>query len=115
MPDCFASGACHDLSARLPPGWIHAVYTPVDSLVFGGNFLHSHGMAKQLEVYELERSTRVPRKFCFPYYEVRLQRCAGVGVDAHSPLTTFHSTCTGTRSRTTASRHVPLRFKSCMR
>ncbi|KAJ8951462.1 hypothetical protein NQ318_006895 [Aromia moschata] len=25
----------------IPTGWIYAVYTPVDSLVFGGNFLHS--------------------------------------------------------------------------
>jgi hypothetical protein len=24
----------------IPTGWIHAVFTPVDSLVFGGNFLH---------------------------------------------------------------------------
>ena len=23
----------------IPSGWIHAVYTPVDSMVFGGNFL----------------------------------------------------------------------------
>ncbi|RCN49969.1 hypothetical protein ANCCAN_04005 [Ancylostoma caninum] len=25
----------------IPSGWIHAVFTPSDSLVFGGNFLHS--------------------------------------------------------------------------
>ena len=25
----------------IPSGWMHAVYTPEDSLVFGGNFLHS--------------------------------------------------------------------------
>lgn len=24
----------------IPTGWIHAVFTPEDSLVFGGNFLH---------------------------------------------------------------------------
>ena len=24
----------------IPAGWIHAVYTPEDSIVFGGNFLH---------------------------------------------------------------------------
>ena len=25
----------------IPTGWIHAVLTPIDSLVFGGNFLHN--------------------------------------------------------------------------
>ena len=29
-------------------GWIHAVYTSQDSLVFGGNFLHSHNIGLQL-------------------------------------------------------------------
>lgn len=28
----------------IPTGWIHAVYTPVDTLVFGGNFLHSYNI-----------------------------------------------------------------------
>ena len=29
-------------------GWIHAVSTPADSLVFGGNFLHRYNMILQL-------------------------------------------------------------------
>jgi hypothetical protein len=33
----------------LPSGWIHAVYTPVDSIVFGGNFLHSFNIRLQLQ------------------------------------------------------------------
>lgn len=33
----------------IPTGWIHAVFTPVDSLVFGGNFLHSFNMRMQLQ------------------------------------------------------------------
>jgi len=32
----------------IPTGWIHAVLTPVDSLVFGGNFLHSLSIGLQL-------------------------------------------------------------------
>jgi len=32
----------------LPSGWIHAVMTPVDSMVFGGNFLHKLCMPMQL-------------------------------------------------------------------
>jgi len=32
----------------LPSGWIHAVMTPVDSMVFGGNFLHKLCIPMQL-------------------------------------------------------------------
>ena len=32
----------------IPTGWIHAVYTPVNSVVFGGNFLHSLNIQLQL-------------------------------------------------------------------
>ncbi|QRV86082.1 JmjC domain, hydroxylase [Ceratobasidium sp. AG-Ba] len=52
----------------IPTGWIHCVYTPTDSLVFGGNFLHSYNIATQLRVRDIEISTRVPRKFCFPFF-----------------------------------------------
>ncbi|KAG6813095.1 hypothetical protein H0H92_013949 [Tricholoma furcatifolium] len=34
----------------IPAGWIHAVYTPVDTLVFGGNFLHSYDVGKRDKV-----------------------------------------------------------------
>ena len=40
-------------------GWIHAVYTPVDTLVFGGNFLHSFNIPMQLNIYSIEDRTRV--------------------------------------------------------
>ena len=43
----------------IPTGWIHAVYTPADSLVFGGNFLHSFGIEKQLKTAHLEDVTHV--------------------------------------------------------
>ena len=33
----------------IPTGWIHAVFTPIDSLVFGGNFLHVYNIPMQLE------------------------------------------------------------------
>lgn len=29
----------------IPTGWIHSVYTPMDTIVFGGNFLHSYNIA----------------------------------------------------------------------
>ncbi|KAJ3517785.1 hypothetical protein NLJ89_g275 [Agrocybe chaxingu] len=52
----------------IPTGWIHAVYTPVDTLVFGGNFLHSYEVATQLRVREIEVATQVPKKFTFPMF-----------------------------------------------
>lgn len=52
----------------IPTGWIHAVYTPEDSLVFGGNFLHSYGIVKQLKVAQVEDNTKVPQKFRYPFF-----------------------------------------------
>lgn len=52
----------------IPTGWIHAVYTLEDSLVFGGNFLHSFGIEKQLRVAQVEDLTKVPNKFRYPFY-----------------------------------------------
>nr|XP_018914262.1 PREDICTED: jmjC domain-containing histone demethylation protein 1 isoform X1 [Bemisia tabaci] len=52
----------------IPTGWIHAVYTPKDSLVFGGNFLHSYAIEKQLRIAQVEDSTRVPQKFRYPFF-----------------------------------------------
>lgn len=52
----------------IPSGWIHAVYTPVDSMVFGGNFLHSFNIPTQLNISNIEDRTRVPGKFRFPFY-----------------------------------------------
>ncbi|KAJ3526806.1 hypothetical protein NM688_g8215 [Phlebia brevispora] len=52
----------------IPTGWIHAVYTPVDTLVFGGNFVHSYNVATQLKVRDIEIATHVPKKFRFPYF-----------------------------------------------
>lgn len=52
----------------IPTGWIHAVYTPTDSLVFGGNFLHSFGILKQLKIALVEDATKVPQKFRFPFF-----------------------------------------------
>ncbi|XP_065185218.1 lysine-specific demethylase 2B-like isoform X2 [Sycon ciliatum] len=58
---------CHRHSWR-KKGWIHAVHTPVDSLVFGGNFLHSFNISGQLAVADIEETTKVPQKFRFPFF-----------------------------------------------
>jgi hypothetical protein len=52
----------------IPTAWIHAVYTPTDSVVLGGNFLHGLDMALQLEVHCIESRTRVQEKFRFPFF-----------------------------------------------
>ncbi|BHF71833.1 Lsd1/2 complex PHD finger containing protein Phf2 [Sparganum proliferum] len=53
----------------LPAGWIHAVYTPCDSLVFGGNFLTQLAIPLQLSVYRMEQKQGTAQRFLFPYFE----------------------------------------------
>lgn len=73
---------CYGLSPYLRP----TKYTPVDTLVFGGNFLHSYNIATrkrctistitdnfdieatELKVRDIEIATHVPKKFRFPYF-----------------------------------------------
>lgn len=52
----------------LPSGWIHGVYTTRDSLVFGGNFLHSYNIQMQLKVYNIETKTKVPLQLRYPFF-----------------------------------------------
>ena len=52
----------------IPSGWIHAVYTPKDSLVFGGNYLHPYAIERQLKIAQLEETLKVPHKYRFPYF-----------------------------------------------
>jgi JmjC domain, hydroxylase/Jumonji helical domain len=52
----------------IPTAWIHGVYTPKDSLVFGGNFLHGADIPLQLAVHCLESRARVPERFRFPHF-----------------------------------------------
>ena len=61
------SSTTHSLTDSLAQ--IHAVYTPEDSLVFGGNFLHSFSATMQLDVYRIERESGVSKKYTFPMYE----------------------------------------------
>ncbi|VDO00946.1 unnamed protein product [Rodentolepis nana] len=53
----------------LPSGWIHAVYTPKDSLVFGGNFLTQFSIPLQLHVYHMETVQETEQRFLFPAFE----------------------------------------------
>lgn len=56
----------------IPSGWLHAVYTPEDAVVLGGNFLHLRHFALQHRVFELECRLRVPSKYLFPSYRETL-------------------------------------------
>jgi len=56
----------------IPSGWIHAVYTPVDSLVFGGNYLHPFAMERQIRIAQVEETLKVPQKFRFPFFNEML-------------------------------------------
>ncbi|KAJ3125259.1 JmjC domain-containing histone demethylation protein 1 [Physocladia obscura] len=47
---------------------IHAVFTPKDTIVIGGNFLHGMNISGQLEIYDVENKINVPLKFRFPYF-----------------------------------------------
>ena len=53
----------------IPAGWIHAVWTPEDSLVIGGNFLTRMNYGMQFRVAQLEKATGVARKFRYPHFQ----------------------------------------------
>jgi len=66
----------------IPTGWIHAVYTPVDSVAFGGNFLHGLDVPLQLEICTIEERSNVQQKFRFPYYKA--MNCYALGFFLHN-------------------------------
>lgn len=53
----------------IPSGWIHAVWTPEDSLVIGGNFLTRIHYGVQLQVLEIEKNTKVAQMFRYPFFQ----------------------------------------------
>ncbi|KAJ8102644.1 hypothetical protein POJ06DRAFT_298974 [Lipomyces tetrasporus] len=78
----------------IPSGWIHAVYTPVDSLVIGGNFLTARDLSMEIQIAKIEKKTKVPRKFRFPHFSKVLwfaandymeqqRREPGIRIDRH--------------------------------
>jgi F-box/leucine-rich repeat protein 10/11 len=53
----------------IPSGWIHAVWTPDDSLVIGGNFLTRIHYSMQIKVLEIEKNTKVAAMFRYPFFQ----------------------------------------------
>lgn len=43
------------------------MFTPDDSLVFGGNFIHSFNIPGQIKISEIEDNTKVNVKYSFAY------------------------------------------------
>ena len=47
------------------------MFTPEDSLVFGGNFVHSFNISRQIKISEIEDNTKVNQLFvCFFLFDV---------------------------------------------
>ncbi|RKP15109.1 hypothetical protein BJ684DRAFT_7523, partial [Piptocephalis cylindrospora] len=60
----------------IPTGWIHAVRTPEDAMVIGGNFLHGLNIPGQLAIAKIEERTHVPQTYRFPYWYETCWRAA---------------------------------------
>jgi hypothetical protein len=73
--ECFYIDIVPGETFIIPSGWIHAVYTPDDSLVFGGNFLHSYAITRQLQCFKIESRTKVNEVYMFPYFR-QIHFCA---------------------------------------
>lgn len=73
LGDQLEDGIAMDLTEgnlfMIPCGYIHAVYTPGDSFIVGGNFLTLRDITTQLKVVEIEQQTKVPKRFTFPQFE----------------------------------------------
>lgn len=67
LRDVTRADICTGETMLIPAGWIHAVHTPCDTLVIGGNFLADYDVAMHFRLEALEIATRVPRKFRFPH------------------------------------------------
>lgn len=67
--ECYRVDLSEGDTMLIPSGWIHAVWTPEDSLVIGGNFLTRMNYGMQLRVAQVEKATGVARKFRYPHFQ----------------------------------------------
>lgn len=67
--ECYRVDLSEGDTMLIPSGWIHAVWTPEDSLVIGGNFLTRMNYGMQLKITKIEKDTKVPRKFRYPHFQ----------------------------------------------
>ena len=52
----------------IPGGWPHAVYTPEDSMVVGGNFVHAANLGLQCLVWRIEDRLHVQPSYRYPNF-----------------------------------------------
>ncbi|KAL8970056.1 MAG: hypothetical protein Q9197_004022 [Variospora fuerteventurae] len=67
--ECYRVDLSEGDTMLIPAGWIHAVWTPEDSLVIGGNFLTRLNYSMQLRITQIEKATGVARKFRYPHFQ----------------------------------------------
>lgn len=67
--ECYRVDLSEGDTMLIPAGWIHAVWTPEDSLVIGGNFLTRLNYSMQLRVAQVEKATGVAKKFRYPHFQ----------------------------------------------
>ena len=67
--ECYRVDLSEGDTMLIPSGWIHAVWTPEDSLVIGGNFLTRMNYAMQIRIAQIEKVTGVARKFRYPHFQ----------------------------------------------
>lgn len=67
--ECYRVDLYEGDTMLIPSGWIHAVWTPKNSLVIGGNFLTKLNYGMQIKIAKIEKDTKVPRKFRYPFFQ----------------------------------------------
>jgi F-box/leucine-rich repeat protein 10/11 len=67
--ECYRVDLSEGDTMLIPSGWIHAVWTPENSLVIGGNFLTRLNYGMQIKVLNIEKDTKVPKKFRYPFFQ----------------------------------------------
>ena len=67
--ECYRVDLSEGDTMFIPAGWIHAVWTPEDSLVIGGNFLTRLNYGMQFRIAQIEKATGVARKFRYPHFQ----------------------------------------------
>ena len=66
--DCTRVDLSEGDTMLIPSGWIHAVWTPEDSLVIGGNFLTRVDYPTQFRVVQAEINTKCGKDFRYPSF-----------------------------------------------
>ncbi|KAJ5894468.1 hypothetical protein N7495_006159 [Penicillium taxi] len=69
VKECYRVDLSEGDTMLIPSGWIHAVWTPENSLVIGGNFLTRLNYGMQIKILNVEKETKVPRKFRYPFFQ----------------------------------------------